>query len=182
MSPDPHTEVTGFALPPLAGRPSSLTTRVFAEIRDKIVDATLPPGSRVSESVLADQLRVSKTPVREALLRLRHIGLVEPSSTGLRVIQPSAKAIRDAYEFRAGVEAIAALHPLARFVLVLPGKALLGTRRIAHLAHVLAVEMIRAVALLRAGPPAMVASPADPVAVDSDAQALEFLMANFALE
>lgn len=80
---------------------------VFAAIRDKIVDASLPPGSSVSEASLAAQLEVSKTPVREALLRLRHIGLVEPGGRGLRVVQPSISGIRDAFEFRAGIEAMA---------------------------------------------------------------------------
>ncbi|TSD40548.1 GntR family transcriptional regulator [Rhodococcus sp. KBS0724] len=91
----------------MAVRPDNLTTLVFAAIRDKIVDATLAPGSSVSEASLAKQLEVSKTPVREALLRLRHVGLVEPTPRGLRVIQPSVKGIRDAFEFRAGLEAMA---------------------------------------------------------------------------
>lgn len=64
----------GAGLAPLAVRPDNLTTLVFAAIRDKIVDATLAPGSSVSEASLAKQLEVSKTPVREALLRLRHVG------------------------------------------------------------------------------------------------------------
>lgn len=94
-------------LAPLSVRPDNLTSLVFAAIRDKIVDATLPPGSSVSEASLAKQLQVSKTPVREALLRLRHAGLVEPTGRGLRVIQPSVKGIRDAFELRAGLEAMA---------------------------------------------------------------------------
>ncbi|WP_084532176.1 GntR family transcriptional regulator [Nocardia miyunensis] len=94
-------------LRPLAARPDNLTSMVFEEIRDSIVDATIAPGSRVSEASLASQLKVSKTPVREALLRLRHIGLVEPTQRGLQVISPSVKAIRDAYEFRAGIEGVA---------------------------------------------------------------------------
>ena len=80
---------------------------VFEAIRDNIVNATIAPGSRISEASVAAQLNVSKTPVREALLRLRHIGLVEPTQRGLQVIRPSVKAIRDAYEFRAGVEGVA---------------------------------------------------------------------------
>jgi DNA-binding GntR family transcriptional regulator len=80
---------------------------VFEAIRDSIVNATIAPGSQVSEAWIASQLNVSKTPVREALLRLRHIGLVEPMPRGLRVILPSVKAIRDAYELRAGIEGVA---------------------------------------------------------------------------
>jgi DNA-binding GntR family transcriptional regulator len=94
--------------------PDNLTSLVFAAIRDKIVDASLPPGSSVSEASLSAQLRVSKTPVREALLRLKHIGLVEPGGRGLQVVKPSLKLIRDAFEFRAGIEALAARYAADR--------------------------------------------------------------------
>ncbi|WP_432825543.1 GntR family transcriptional regulator [Dactylosporangium sp. CA-092794] len=115
MSPsDARSGASPVAFAPLVARPDNLTSLVFAAIRDKIVDASLPPGSSVSEATLAAQLNVSKTPVREALLRLRHIGLVEPTSRGLRVIEPSVKLIRDAFEFRADVEAIAGRYAAAR--------------------------------------------------------------------
>jgi len=96
------------ALSPLDSRPDNLTDLVFQAIRDSIVDQTLAPGSRVSEARVAAQLQVSKTPVREALLRLRHVGLVEPVERGLRVVRPSIQAIHNAYEFRAGIERSAA--------------------------------------------------------------------------
>jgi DNA-binding GntR family transcriptional regulator len=57
-------------LKPLAAKPESLTQIVFDTIRDAIVSKLLSPGHRVSEVGLARQLQVSKTPVREALLRL----------------------------------------------------------------------------------------------------------------
>ncbi|MFC4946723.1 GntR family transcriptional regulator [Pseudonocardia sp. GCM10023141] len=107
-----NPEAPRFA-PPVT-RPDNLTALVFAAIRDKIVDSSLPPGSSVSEASLAAQLQVSKTPVREALLRLRHIGLVEPGGRGLQVIQPSIAGIRDAFEFRAGIEAMAGRHAANR--------------------------------------------------------------------
>jgi DNA-binding GntR family transcriptional regulator len=49
-------------------------------------------------------LHVSKTPVREALLRLCHVGLVEPTPRGLRVVLPNREIIRNAYELRGGLE------------------------------------------------------------------------------
>jgi DNA-binding GntR family transcriptional regulator len=101
-------------LRPLAPRAENLTEVVFAAIRDGIVNQVLTPGARISEANVASQLNVSKTPVREALLRLRHIGLVEPTERGLRVIRPSVKAIRDAYEFRAGIERTAAQYAAHR--------------------------------------------------------------------
>ncbi|MFI5953900.1 GntR family transcriptional regulator [Cryptosporangium sp. NPDC051539] len=91
-------------------RPDNLTDLVFAAIRDRIVEASLPPGSSVSEATLAKELTVSKTPVREALLRLRRIGLVEPTSRGLRVTLPSVRTVRHAFEYRAVLESGAATY------------------------------------------------------------------------
>ena len=97
------------SLTPITSRPENLTEQVFQRIQESIVDQTLAPGERVSEASIAALLTVSKTPVREALLRLRHIGLVEQTATGrLRVLDPSTKAICDAYEFRAVIERAAA--------------------------------------------------------------------------
>lgn len=95
-------------------RPENLTDLVFAAIRRRLVDASLPPGSSVSEAMLSKDLQVSKTPVREALLQLRHIGLVETTGRGLRVVVPTARIIRDAFEMRAGLEATAARHAAER--------------------------------------------------------------------
>lgn len=99
-------------LPMLTTRPESISELVYTTIRDAIVDKTLAPGSTVSEASLARSLNVSKTPVREALLRLRQMRLVEPEAGGrrLRVIIPSRKSIMDAYETREALDpAVAAL-------------------------------------------------------------------------
>ncbi|MFC4946724.1 GntR family transcriptional regulator [Pseudonocardia sp. GCM10023141] len=101
-------------LEPLPARSDTLTSLVFIAIRDRIVDASLPPGSRVGEAMLAAQLQVSKTPVREALLRLRHIGLVEPGRTGLRVVAPSAATIRAAFELRSVLESASGRYAASR--------------------------------------------------------------------
>jgi DNA-binding GntR family transcriptional regulator len=96
------------ALEPVADRPQSLTDIAFDRIRSAIVARTLEPGTRVSESMLGEMLQVSKTPVREALLRLCHVGLVEPTTRGLRVVMPNSTIIRNAYEVRTGLETMAA--------------------------------------------------------------------------
>ncbi len=95
-------------------RPENLTDLVVAAIRRRLVEASLPPGSSVSEAMLSKDLQVSKTPVREALLQLRHIGLVETTGRGLRVVVPTARIIRDAFEMRAGLEAAAARYAADR--------------------------------------------------------------------
>lgn len=88
---------------------------VYDAIRDAIIDKTLPPGSSVSEVDLARDLNVSKTPVREALLRLRELHVVESDGNrGLRVVHPSRAAIIDAYDARWGLESAAASLAAAR--------------------------------------------------------------------
>ena len=88
--------------------PERLAVMVYETIRQSIMDKTLAPGSRLTEGGLAAQLGVSKTPVREALLRLRRIGVIEPDGVrGGRVIRPSRSAIREAYEIREALEVFA---------------------------------------------------------------------------
>ena len=96
-------------LAPLTDKPESLTQIVYQTLRDAIISKRLPPGERVSEASLARQLRVSKTPVREALLRLHAIGLVEADGgRGGRIVRPSAELIRHTYEVRGALESLAA--------------------------------------------------------------------------
>jgi DNA-binding GntR family transcriptional regulator len=96
-------------LAPLTEKPESLTQIVYQALRDAIISKRLPPGERVSEASLAQQLRVSKTPVREALLRLHAIGLIEADGgRGGRIVRPSAEAIQHTYEVRGSLESLAA--------------------------------------------------------------------------
>jgi len=88
--------------------PEPLADAVYEAIRNSIMDKTLAPGARVTESGIAERLGVSKTPVREALLRLRRIGVIEPDGVrGGRVVRPSRSAIREAYEVREALEVFA---------------------------------------------------------------------------
>ena len=61
------------------------TSPVVITVIEKILAAVhtgeLLPGQRISDAALAEQLGVSRTPVREALLRLREIGVVEASAS-----------------------------------------------------------------------------------------------------
>lgn len=92
-----------------AARPQSLADSAYAAIREAITNKTFPPGQRLTEAGLAKQLNMSKTPVREALLRLRQVGLVEPSGgRGGRVVSPSAKRLADAFEVRGAIEPLTA--------------------------------------------------------------------------
>lgn len=97
------------ALEPIGVKPEPLAEIVFGILRDAIVRKDLPPGSRISEARLAAQLNVSKTPAREALLRLEGIGLIVPDGNrGARVVKPSAENIQHAFEVRTALEGFAA--------------------------------------------------------------------------
>jgi DNA-binding GntR family transcriptional regulator len=55
----------------------SVVDQVHAELLERIVAGELPPGSRLRQEALAEELGVSRTPLREALARLVSEGLVE---------------------------------------------------------------------------------------------------------
>ncbi len=54
-----------------------LTSQIYRILRDEIIALRLAPGQLVSEKEIAEVLKASKTPVREALIRLEIDGLVE---------------------------------------------------------------------------------------------------------
>jgi DNA-binding GntR family transcriptional regulator len=90
-------------------RPRSLSDIVFETVHQAIVDRVLAPGEAVTEPGLAERLNVSKTPVREALLRLRQVGLIEADGArGLRVVRLSGEGVRQTYEIREALESFTA--------------------------------------------------------------------------
>jgi DNA-binding GntR family transcriptional regulator len=57
-------------------------SRAYQELRRTIVWGQLPPGSRISERLIADRLGLSRTPVRSALHRLEQEGFVASQGQG----------------------------------------------------------------------------------------------------
>jgi DNA-binding GntR family transcriptional regulator len=57
-------------------------SRAYQELRRIIVLGQLPPGSRISERIVADRLKLSRTPVRSALHRLEQEGFVTAHGAG----------------------------------------------------------------------------------------------------
>lgn len=77
----------------------------FRTILDNIVTLELPPGSAVSENELSDSLHISRTPVREALLEMRRLELVESfPQKGSYVTKIDYKMIDDASFIRMSLE------------------------------------------------------------------------------
>src|SRR5215203_6623798 len=63
-------------LPALQLARDNLSDAVTSRLRNLIVDGTLPAGERINEVHLAQQLGVSRTPLREALAKLAHEGAI----------------------------------------------------------------------------------------------------------
>lgn len=84
-----------------------LRESVREAIRDRVVSGELAPGSRLVERRLAEQLRVSRVPVREALRALEREGFVEERPTGGMVVtQPSDDDLDTLFEVRSALEEI----------------------------------------------------------------------------
>jgi DNA-binding GntR family transcriptional regulator len=75
MTRYPPAEADDLKLTPIVQR--SLTDTVEERIREMIVSGALEFGQQITERQLSDQFSVSKTPVREAMVRLAAEGLVE---------------------------------------------------------------------------------------------------------
>jgi DNA-binding GntR family transcriptional regulator len=87
----------------------NLIDQVYARILDGIVDRTLPPGHRIRQNELAEQLGVSRQPVSHALHLLHRQGLVaESGRKGFEVTQLDPLRIRQLYEVRGAIDALAA--------------------------------------------------------------------------
>ena len=97
--------------PPPAGlhKRSLLRNDVYASIRDAIVDGTFAPGERLRDPELEAWLGVSRTPIREALLRLEQEGLLHGLPSGGYAVRTLSEAdVADAIELRGTMEGLAA--------------------------------------------------------------------------
>ena len=90
---------------PTAG---SASRQVYRALREAIVSCELAPGQRISENELAERLAVSRTPIREALIRLRDDRFVQiVPQLGTFVTRISTAAVEDAQFIRESLECAA---------------------------------------------------------------------------
>jgi DNA-binding GntR family transcriptional regulator len=98
-----------------APKHGSTTDAVTDALREAILDGSLPPSSWLREDELAQQLRVSRTPVREALRRLSDEHLtVRSAHRGSMVAPMSLDDVLAVYAVREALEALAARMSAAR--------------------------------------------------------------------
>jgi len=88
---------------------ATLKESVYASLRAMILTGELQPGGRLTESDLAERLKVSRTPLREALNRLERDGLVvNKPRQGYAVSAFDLKDFEDAFEVRTVLDGYAA--------------------------------------------------------------------------
>lgn len=81
---------------------------LYSEIVRQIASGQLPPGQRLVEKKLAQTYNTSRTPIREALLKLERDGLVQRvRNQGARVTAFTPDDIEQIYEIRAALECLA---------------------------------------------------------------------------
>jgi len=87
----------------------SLTTLIYNKLREDILNAVYKNDEKIIEAKVAEEIGVSRTPVREALKQLELDGLVENiPNRGVIVKGVTEKDIEDIYTMRIAIEGIAA--------------------------------------------------------------------------
>ena len=83
----------------------SVRQRAYEHLKSAILSGRLDPGKRLAEEHLAEELGVSRTPVREALHKLELEGLIKPLETrGFIVSKDSKEEIEELFDMRAILE------------------------------------------------------------------------------
>lgn len=87
----------------------SLRGKIYNTLRENILNNKYKPGESLIETKLADELHVSRTPIREAIRQLELEGLVESiPNRGVYVKGISKKDMKDIYSIRLVLEVLAA--------------------------------------------------------------------------
>lgn len=108
-----HEDATGAAQmsesPSPRAAPPSQGEAAYAALRQRLIRCELAPGEHITESQLASEIGVGKTPVREALTRLAQEGLVRSMrGHGYEVTPITLGDVQDLFNFRLIVEPAAA--------------------------------------------------------------------------
>ncbi|WP_454792698.1 GntR family transcriptional regulator [Mycolicibacterium lutetiense] len=85
-------------------QPVSLRDRVYVDLGKKLMVGEIDHRTRLVESQLCETLDVSRTPLREALVRLHADGMLERRSDGYYPVALDIAGVRDLYELRITIE------------------------------------------------------------------------------
>ncbi len=107
--PKPNPSGPHAAVDMPAQAPASMVDQAYQLVRRRILDNQWPPGHQALEQEVALALGMRRTPVREALIRLRNEGLVDVVPRhGMRVLPVSPTDMREIYEILTALEGMAA--------------------------------------------------------------------------
>ena len=86
-------------------KPSALTDWAYTTIKESVLSLKLPPGAQLDIGQMAEQMGTSRTPVREALLRLERDGLIRVAPrVGFFVTEITKTDLRELFEMREMLE------------------------------------------------------------------------------
>jgi len=85
-------------------RPRPAFQQAYEILRDKILNGELSGGSKIVEEKLAEELGVSRTPIRESIRKLEYEGLI----VNKKVVKPTEKTLRNMFQVRILLEGFAA--------------------------------------------------------------------------
>ena len=93
---------------PTVSRPQRLSEHVYNSLSEAIVEGKLPPGERLRETKMAEALGVSRTPVREAFVRLKQQRLLSSDASGAYyVAEWDRQTLWEIATLRAALESLA---------------------------------------------------------------------------
>jgi len=93
------------ALKPIRPARRRLADKVYDELIDAIMRREIGYDDRLVQEKLADEMDISRTPIREALMRLEQEGVLEVSNRGgFRLYRMSDREVRELYQARAAIE------------------------------------------------------------------------------
>lgn len=100
-------------------RTGSLTDRAYTFLKTEIISGRIMPGSLVDAGEIAQRIGMSKTPVRESILRLANEGVLEVNPRrGVRVVPVTADDLHAIYEVITAIE----VEAVSRLTLSKPGR------------------------------------------------------------
>ena len=98
----------------------NLNKQAYDVLKQSLLEKKYPAGMRLVDSKLAEDFGISRTPIRDALMKLSEEGLVFSNGRGFRVYSPTAKDIRELFELRLMFDLYAARKVIEE---ILPGDA-----------------------------------------------------------
>ncbi|MFC5602737.1 GntR family transcriptional regulator [Sporosarcina koreensis] len=94
---------------------TTLKEQVYEYLKSGIIMGQIAPGERLIEEKISETLKVSRSPIREAVRMLEKDGLLIVNATGgVNVVNPSRDDYRNLYEIRVEMESLAAYYAAHR--------------------------------------------------------------------